>query len=366
MIEEYSETQKILEKMGFLSQKLSREIIKSLLKEKSDMRTLSRKLKKGRTSIFKTLKKMEKIGVVGHEKKPRDTAGRKMKVYFIKDIEIPRITRDLMKDVLDHKDIKGKYIETGELERVIDDLSRIRLKTDDGFVFLHPLVILKNLAKCGINITDSLRILIDIHGLLEKEKTYDQFVDDIIEYLVENKILSNEELNRLKNMFSRKLILITNNSMKTKKFGIEELQKVIKTELGLQDHETLLLSSNLTSFFREWESGIHYELFVISAYYLALKYQMNCKKPTFYDDYVAVKPPIDTVTFQVLIDKDTNIWNFEILSRWIMETFNTDLEIAKYIAFEVLERTRFLEFNKYSPDFMKTLCIEIMREHNLG
>jgi len=367
MAEEYSEAQRILEKMDFLSQDLSREIIRALLEEKSDMRSLSKKLKKGRTSIFKTLKRMEEIGVVGHEKKPRNTAGRKMKVYFIKDIEIPRITKDLMRNLLDNKDIGGKYIEIGELERVIDDLSKTRLKADDSFIFLRPLMILNNLTKCGINITDSLRILVDIHGLFKGEKTYDRFVDDVVKYMVENEILSNKELSRLKDLFSRKLVLITKNKNKTstKEFGMEDLRQIIKFELGLQDHEALLLSSSIASFFGEWGFEIHYEFFVICAYYLALQYQMSCMKPAFYDDYVIAKPSPDKVTIQVLTDKDTSLWNFDTLSKWIMKTFNTDLEIAKYVAFEALEKTRFLSFGKYSLDFVKEICMEIMREHNL-
>ena len=261
--------------MAHLGNKNERVIITELLKkEQLGISDFENKLELTKSSIMRLLKDLEDDGIIEIGELDKKTAGRRKKFYKLKNIELPRMNIQDIKEFLIEKKLP-EGVQSKEISSKVDRMKRIPVKGRGGLVKFDPTLLVSDLILSGLDVMEAIQILIEFEVQLVKNMTSVDIYTGIA------KLLEKEDptyAERYRELVRKEIIL--EPSMR-EVWKIEDVRRIIGDQFGLKENETKLLVSEFGRFLEFLGYyKLSYNYLMQTLYLLTRKYNMDARKPS--------------------------------------------------------------------------------------
>ncbi|MBU7027564.1 MAG: hypothetical protein HXS48_11575 [Theionarchaea archaeon] len=260
--------------MAHLSNDNERIIIIELLK-KTQLETsdFEKKLSITKSSIMRLLRDLEEDGIIEIGELDKKTAGRRKKFYRLKNIELPGLNiQDIKELLLERKLPEG--IQSKEISAKIDRMKKTTVKGRGGHVKFDPTLLVSDLILSGLDVMEAIQVLIDFEAQLTNNMTAGDIYKGIVK-LLEKKGPTYSE--RYRELVKKEIVLEPSTREVWK---MENVGEMIKDQFGLQENEAKLLVSEfgrLLEFLGYYKFS--YSYLIQTFRLLARKFKIDVKKP---------------------------------------------------------------------------------------
>lgn len=230
--------------MYHLGRKTSRDIISVLFSGPKTIEELRNLLgKKSNSSILRIVYELEKDGIVFSRDADKKLPGRRKKIYFLKMLEIPKLTLEDIRMILKGLDIRSNKDSEDILTFRLRDLANIKIKSRGGHMIkFSPIKILNRLINVGFDFADAFLVVyadlseILYYGIPEED------IERTLDSIVESKFP--EYANKFK--ISRGgIMVVVRSDKKVKVMNFEDLRTIASLELGLSEADSGIIVSEL-------------------------------------------------------------------------------------------------------------------------
>lgn len=261
--------------MAHLSNEKERIIIAELLekgqRETADFEEI---LDTTKSSIMRLLSRLEEDGLIESGELDEKRAGRRKKYYKIKNIELPGMNiQDIKEFLLEKKLPRGP--QSMEIFSKFNRMKRISVKGRGGHIEFDPTLLIFDLILSGLDITEAIETLLEFETQLVEGISPEEISDGITRLLEEKDPIYAETYRDL----VKKDIFLEPSTHGT--WNMEEIGELIRDQFELKEDETKLLLSEFGKFVEFLGYyRFSYNYLMQTLYLFARKYKMDAKKPS--------------------------------------------------------------------------------------
>jgi predicted transcriptional regulator len=355
---------------SFLSRDLNRDILKSLLKNPKDMRTLCRDIHRKRSTIFDALKEMEEAGVIQSKKVKTPGRGRNKKEYTVKEFYMPEITRETLLDFLEGKDVKAKSMDSSDMA-LIAGFSQIAPVSSERIFDL--------LLSSGVDLKYVLQILLDLasefqtvrHDGIPEEKEQENITESvsnlyrrIVEIMRVRYPIRSEVVEKFIEISKEEIILTSESGAKV--LSLDNLAEIAADELLISDYEAQFVAAKVLHMLKSTGlSTVSLAIVVDLMYSLSQNLKIDCRKPKFYLE----NPTIPEFRgYDHIVIRDGSLkkkWSAPHIADYLSRRLRLKRESSLFVAKILLDKLKYVNLGSYDISFIESLATEILLEHNI-
>jgi DNA-binding transcriptional ArsR family regulator len=260
--------------MAHLSNEKERIILSELLekgqRETSDFEKI---LDMTKSSIMRLLSRLEEDGLIESGELDEKRAGRRKKYYKIRNIELPGMNiQDIREFLLEKKIPKG--VQSKEIFGKFNRMKRISVRGRRGHTEFDPTLLISDLILSGLGITEAIEILLEFETQLVEGISPEEISDGITKLLEKKDPIYAETYRDL----VKKDILLEPSTHGT--WNMEEISEMIKDQFELKENETRLIVSEFGRFVEFLGYyRFSYNYLMQTLYLLTRKHKMDARKP---------------------------------------------------------------------------------------
>lgn len=260
--------------MEHLSNEKERIILSELLekgqRETSDFEEI---LDMTKSSIMRLLNRLEEDGLIESGELDEKRAGRRKKYYRIKNIELPGMNiQDIREFLIERKIPRG--VQSKEIFGKFNRMKRISVKGRGGHTEFDPTLLISDLILSGLGITEAIETLLEFETQLVEDISPEEISDGITELLEKKDPVYAETYRDL----VKKDILLEPSTHGT--WNMEEIGEMIRDQFGLRENETRLIVSEFGRFLEFLGYyRFSYNYLMQTFYLLTRKHKMDARKP---------------------------------------------------------------------------------------
>jgi len=412
---------KYLKTMKHLSDENERLIIIELLKKGSlEISDFEKRINRTKSTIMRLLKDLEEDEIIKIGELDEKRAGRRKKTYELKNIELPGMNiQDIKEFLLEKKLPKG--VQSKEITAKFNRMKQFSVKGKTGLLEFDPTLLISDLLLSGLDIMEAIEIVLEFETLLVEGMSSEEISDGVANLLEKKDTIYAE---RYRDLVKKELFLEPSTS---ERWNMEDISRMIRNQFGLADNETRMLVSEfgrLLEFLGIYKFSYNY--LMQTFYLLAKKYSIEVKESNignfwvpegsdlmitgeninkkifsallkskefseeekeeigalrnFFGKYHSrilekaremkiMIPSEDYVHYKrINILKEDNIpdfWEARNFSKYIERKFHLDFRKSQYIGTEVFKRLQRLNLEKVPLHLVDDLCREILVEKGL-
>lgn len=343
--------------MAHLSNDNERTIIVELLeKGQLEISDFEKKLKITKSSIMRLLKNLEKDGIIEIGESEKKTAGRRKKFYRLKNVELPGMNiQDIKEFLIEEKLPKG--VQSKEISAKFERMEQVSVKVKGGLAKFDPTLLVSDLILSGLDIMSAIQMLVEFEAQLVENMSSEDIYNGIVELLRKKNPTYAENYREL----VRKEIQLEPSVREVWK--IEDIGEMVRDQFGLKENEAKLLIFEFGRFLEFLGYyKFSYNYLMQTFYLLAKKHNMNPKRPNVGNFWI----PKESNAMIVSENVNKKIFSSMLRSKGFSNTEKEEIKelrkiFGKYYK-KILEKARELRILIPSEDFVYFKKINILKD----
>jgi len=351
---------KYFKTMKHLSDENGRIIITELLKkDRLEISDFEKKIDRTKSTIMRVLKILEEDEIIEIGELDEKRAGRRKKIYRLKNVELPGMNiQDIKEFLLEGKMPKG--VQSMEIEAKFNRMKQFSVKGKIGPLEFDPSLLVSDLMLSGLDVMAAVETVLEFEALLTEGISSERISDEIAALLEKKDPIYAE---RYKNLIKKEIFLEPSTR---DIWTMEDISKIMKDQFRLTENETRMIISEFGRFLEFL--GVYkfsYNYLMQTLRLLAKKFNIEVREPNLGNFWI----PEDSDL--MIAGKNTNKKIFSAMLRSKEFSDEEKKEIGELRDLfsryhkKILEKARELKIMIPSEDYIYYKRINILKEDNI-